>query len=131
MASTAKRAFAGLDFVPDLLAPVPLYFLRHGMRGYNQADLLARPVAKRLELPVLRDATRVRRTRPQTGLTTGERRRNLIAAFRVGPDVEGRHVLIIDDVMTTGATVTEFRRSLMHAGAASVSVLVAARRALD
>lgn len=117
---------------PDLIVPVPLHFVRHGQRGFNQAELLGRAMTRLAggRTKVLQSVERVRRTRSQTGLDTRERRENLVNAFRVRADVSARHVLVVDDVMTTGATVRELGRCLEEAGAARVSVLVAARRAL-
>ena len=116
---------------PDLIVPVPLHFLRHGRRGFNQAERLARPVAKALGVPLVTNAVRVRATQTQSGLDARDRRRNLKATFRVDDLPEARHALIVDDVMTTGATASEFARTLSATGKVEeISVLVAARRGL-
>lgn len=111
----------------DALLPVPLHPWRHAARGFNQALELARPLARRSGLPLLTITRRVRRTRPQTGLTAAERRRNLRGAFSVTRRLPCRHPLIVDDVMTTGETCSQLARVLLAAGAEDVSVLTAAR----
>jgi len=114
----------------DLLVPVPLSLARTRVRGHNQADDLARVVARALD--VERDARaliRRRDTRPQSGLARGARRRNPRGAFLARRSrVEGRVVLLVDDVVTTGATASACARALRRAGAAGV-VLAAACRA--
>ena len=117
---------------PELLVPVPLHRLRHLGRTFNQADLLARHVGHALALPVSSSLLlRVRRTRAQSGLDAAGRKRNTRGAFRcdrrAGQALAGRHVALVDDVMTTGATLLECTRTLRRAGAARVSVWVAAR----
>jgi len=117
---------------PDVLAPVPLHRTRHFARSFNQADLIARRVGVRLGMPV--DGTlltRRRRTPAQSGLDAAQRRRNVRGAFghraRGTSRVAGRHVALVDDVMTTGTTLAECCRVLRRAGADRVSVWVAAR----
>ena len=101
-------------------------------RGFNQSATLARAVSRASGVPAALDAlTRARRTRSQIGLSSDERRRNVSGAFRVGParriQVAGRAVLLIDDVVTSGATVEACARTLLRAGAARVDVLAFAR----
>lgn len=128
-ALTGALLAAGLDV--DLLVPVPLNGIRHGIRGFNQALELARPVAHATGLPLSNAVARQRRTRPQTGLDRAARRRNVERAFAVTGEPAARHALIVDDVMTTGATVIELARCLRGAGVERVSALVAARRGGD
>lgn len=114
----------------DVVIPVPLHWRRLWWRGFNQAALLAGEVARRLGLPL--DTTsmiRIRRTSPQTARHHDERIKNVRRAFAVtNPErVKGRRVLIVDDVMTTGATVDECARVLIRAGAMSVDVFTLAR----
>jgi ComF family protein len=114
----------------DVVMPVPLHWRRLWWRGFNQAALLAAEVARRLDLPLDTGAmSRKRFTPPQTSQHHGERIRNVRRAFTVtNPDrVRNRRVLIVDDVMTTGATVDECARVLLAAGAACVDVFTLAR----
>lgn len=127
-------AEAGGAMVPveevDCLVPVPLHPSREAERGFNQSWLLARRVGRRWGVPVESRALRRRRsTRPQTDLDVEERRSNVRGVFSVSrPEAfSRRHVLLIDDVFTTGATVSECARVLLAAGAATVGVLTVAR----
>lgn len=111
-----------------LLAPVPLAFERHAERGFNQAREIARIVARRLALPFAADAlARVKHGVPQERLTLAARRRNVRGAFAARADVRGRTVVVVDDVMTSGATLDEVAAVLKRAGAARVLNLVVAR----
>lgn len=112
----------------DLVVPVPLHPSRLRERGFNQALELARPLARRWDVPLdWRSAARLRATVPQSDLPARLRRRNIRGAFRVDAAVAGRHVAVVDDVMTSGQTLREFAASLRRAGAVSVSVWVGAR----
>jgi ComF family protein len=115
----------------DLLAPVPLHPKRIKHRGFNQALLLAQVFP---QTPVDREAVvRTRHTPPQVGLKPKERRDNVKGAFSV-PDpalVKGKHVLLVDDLYTTGATVKECAKVLRKAGASRVEVLTVARVRYD
>ena len=118
--------------IRDRIVPVPLHRWRLWRRRHNQAALLARAVADCSGRPwdpmVLR---RVRRTRPQVGLSRPERAENLQGALRVDPGraavVAGRPIVLVDDVLTTGSTAEAAPRALLRAGAASVDVLTFAR----
>lgn len=108
---------------PDLIIAVPLWRLRHWRRGYNQADLLCRPAARWLGCRYRPDAIRrVRATPVQHRLSARLRKRNLKNAFRLEIPVNGLHIALVDDVVTTGATVAELTRLLLRSGAASVQV---------
>jgi len=114
----------------DLLVPVPLHWARLFQRRYNQAALLAQAVRSAGGPPVAADwLARRRRTPAQGHLGPAARERNVRGAFamRAGRSVAGKRVVIIDDVMTTGATVEECARVLKRAGAVSVGVLTLAR----
>ena len=114
----------------DLLVPVPLYGRRRRLRGYNQSALLARELGRIRGLAVdERALSRRRDTSPQARSADAEaRRRNVADAFRAErARVEGRHILVIDDVMTTGATLDACAQALRRAGAASVWALTFAR----
>ena len=116
------------DPFPDIMVPVPLHPARLRERGYNQALELARPVAKRLQLPLnYRAVRRIRATPPQTQLPRKLREKNVRGAFRVDVNVEGLRVAIVDDVMTSGHTVNALAASLRKAGAMEVVVWVVAR----
>ncbi len=108
---------------PDLLLSVPLHKQRAWRRGFNQTDLLARPLAHWIGCEYRPDGLcRVRAGNIQHQLSAQARRRNLRGAFRVEMAVNGRHIALIDDVVTTGSTVAEISRLLLRAGAASVQV---------
>jgi len=114
----------------DCLVPVPLHPSREAERGFNQSVLLANRVGRRWGVPVEPRALRRRRpTLSQTDLDAERRRANVRGAFTLSRSaaVEGRHVLLIDDVFTTGATVAECARVLLEAGASAVGVLTLAR----
>lgn len=113
---------------PDLLLPVPLHPERLRERGFNQSLELARPLSRRLGIPLQPGLMkRVRPTRAQQGLKGKERRRNVRAAFEIAAGTVPAHVAIIDDVMTTGSTVGEMAKQLKRAGAERVEVWVLAR----
>ncbi|GAB4349689.1 MAG: ComF family protein [Immundisolibacter sp.] len=108
---------------PQLLLPVPLHDARLRQRGYDQAQVLAREVGRRLGIPVdWHGCRRVRATVPQSGLDRTARQRNLRGAFDVSPPPALEHVAIVDDVMTTGATVGAMATALKRAGVARVDV---------
>jgi ComF family protein len=112
----------------DLIVPMPLSAQRLRERGFNQALELARVAARSAQAPV--DAAlcvKTRETSPQTRLPWKERRKNIRGAFVVLGDITGQHVVVVDDVLTTGATMNELARNLKRAGAASVTGWVVAR----
>ena len=112
----------------DALVPVPLAPGRERERGFNQAMLLAGHLSAASGLPVKpRWLSRRRSTRPQTELTVGERRTNVARAFAASSRVAGAHVVLVDDIVTTGATAAECARTLRAAGARAVGVLAVAR----
>jgi ComF family protein len=113
-----------------VVVPVPLHALRLAERGYNQSALLARPIARRLGAPFLPLAlARVRDTPRQASLGRDDRLGNVGGAFvaRQPARLEGRTVLLVDDVRTTGATLAECARIALAAGAGSVATAVLAR----
>lgn len=126
------RAGAALLKDADLIAPVPLHRRRLFSRRFNQSAELARQVARLSGVPFVPDLLeRVRATRPQVGLSGDARRRNVAGAFRVSEAMKaaarGRNVVIVDDVMTTGATAEACARALAAAGARETRVLCLAR----
>ena len=115
---------------PALIVPVPLHRGRLRRRGYNQALELARPLAAALGAPLRHDLLeRVRGTSAQTELDRDARARNVRGAFRARGGVMPGHVVLLDDVMTTGATLAECARVLRRAGAGRVEVWALARAA--
>ena len=134
LAETIAALEAPFDGAKVLVVPVPLYKGKRGQRGFNQAELIARlalelsSANERLQLAneVL---LRIRDTRSQIGLTSHQRRENMRGAFKVAAatEVAGREVLLVDDVYTTGTTVSECARVLRRAGASKVWVATVAR----
>jgi ComF family protein len=116
----------------DALIPVPLHWRRRWARRFNQSAVLAAAVSAASGVPVAADALkRVKATAQQVGLSRTERAANVQGAFRVPPEgkaaIAGRRVVLVDDVLTSGATVEGCAKALLRAGAANVDVLVFAR----
>ena len=132
MGAWMARAGSELLAGADALMPVPLHWRRLWARRFNQAAALAKAISQHSGVPVLPDVLkRVRATPQQVGLSKTERASNVQGAFRV-PDghkatVKGRRIVLVDDVLTSGATVDTCARALLRAGAAQVDVLVFAR----
>jgi ComF family protein len=113
---------------PDALIAMPLHPLRLRERGFNQSLLLARALGKRLDLPLLTDVCeRTRNTTPQSSLRWQERGKNMRKAFTCTANLCGKHIAVVDDVMTTGASIEELSRTLRQAGAQEISAWVVAR----
>jgi len=115
---------------PDCIVPVPLHPKRRRQRGFDQTLLLAKSLSAKANIPLLRCIRRARNTVPQFGLNHEDRRRNIKGAFELtkGQGLEGKSILIVDDVMTTGATVEEMCRVLQtKAKPDDVRVLTVAR----
>jgi ComF family protein len=124
----AEQCAPALAERPDALVPVPLARDRERERGFNQAALVAERLGERLGLRVrARWLVRLRPTAPQSDLAAAARRANVAGAFAAAPAVADRHVVIVDDVVTTGATVGECARALRAAGARRVGVVAVAR----
>lgn len=111
----------------DALLPVPLHWRRQAFRGFNQATELCRPLARRYALPIITGVARRRATPFQSGLPASLRRKNLRHAFAVQKSPASRHVLLIDDVITTGETTRQLASALIKSGVEKVSVLAVAR----
>jgi ComF family protein len=127
--ATAGRS---LTAEADAIIPVPLHWRRYWARRFNQSALLAEAIAKASQVPLVLGALRrVKATPQQVGLSQSARALNVQGAFRVSPSgkaaVAGRRLILVDDVITTGATVDASARALLRAGAAEVNVLTFAR----
>lgn len=116
-------------FPPDIdaLLPVPLHWRRQVSRGFNQAMELCMPLSKHMGLEIVTGVRRVRATALQSGLSASQRRRNLHNAFDARMPLKHRHVLVVDDVVTTGETTRQLASALVKGGAERVSVLAVAR----
>lgn len=104
----------------DIIVPVPIHWSRRCHRGFNQAELLASAFPAHIVQPRL--LKRTRRTKPQVGLSHAQRLSNLSGAFLASPQVAGKRIILIDDVVTTGGTVLECARALRVQGAKEVGV---------
>jgi ComF family protein len=117
----------------DVIVPMPLHWFKQWQRGFNQSELLAREIGKKWNVPVRNVVRRKKATRPQAGLTNAKRRANVSGAFQVcrhmrsRKPLDGMRVLLVDDVVTTGATASACARVLKRAGAAQVALLALAR----
>lgn len=111
----------------DALVPVPLHRWRHAVRGFNQAMELCRPLQRSTALPIMNNVFRCKATRPQAGLSSAQRRKNVRGVFAIRGRARCHYPLIIDDVMTTGATCGQLATTLLRAGAKKVAVLTVAR----
>jgi ComF family protein len=130
MARWMARAGADVLAEADLLTPVPLHPLRLWRRRFNQAAALAREISRQTGKPCdLAALLRVKATHSQVGLSRAQRAENVQGAFRVadGAPVRGQNIVLVDDVLTSGATANAASRALLRAGAARVDVLVFAR----
>lgn len=126
--SLADAVSKQIEFRADCIVAMPLHPLRLRERGFNQSLLLARRIAKTLRIPLLVDACqRIRNTTPQSTLPWKERDKNMRDAFNCAIGFGGKHVAIVDDVLTTGASVGELAKVLRQSGANEVSAWVVAR----
>jgi ComF family protein len=120
-----------VQFNPQEIVPIPMHWARRLIRGVNSPELLAECLGRNLRIPVLRTLARRRYTSPQKDLLPRERFRNVRGAFRLRfghrRRLQGARVLLVDDILTTGATCSEAAKLLKQAGAAAVAVAVVAR----
>ena len=130
-ALAASERFAALCVEVPTLMPVPLHPTRVKARGYNQADLLARKLAEAHEWPLDRGLVRVRPTRTQVGLSVAERAENVAGAFEWRGGAVPAFVILIDDVCTTGATLSECALTLRAKGATRVCAVTVAKAVDD
>lgn len=117
------------EFMPDILIPVPLHWMRLLRRGFNQAETLASRLGQARKLPVdVRALKRIRATQTQSTLPRAERYKNVADVFVAVPHrIAGKNVLLVDDVATSGATINAAAKALKRAGASSVNGLLLAR----
>ena len=129
LAAEMRQRFGGALRAVEVVVPVPLHWRRQLARGYNQAERIARPLARHLDRPLVRALRRHRPTAPQARLPRDRRRANLRRAFggRRASKVRGRAVLLVDDVATTGATLDQAAAVLKRQGAVRVVAATAAR----
>jgi len=115
----------------DVLIPVPAHWYRTMRRGFNQAELIAQQLSKHSGKPILLAVKRVKSTRFQSSLEATQRQENVSGVFTMSGTykqlLEGKHLLIVDDLLTTGATIQEIAKELYKAKPASITVVVAAR----
>lgn len=114
--------------MPDIIIPMPLHPVRLRERGFNQAMEISRYISKHMGIILLPDSClRIKHTPPQTGLPWKDRQKNIRKAFSCKIELSGKHVALVDDVMTTGATLNELAKALRKQGAAEISNWVIAR----
>ena len=114
--------------LPELIIPIPLHNQRLQQRGYNQAIEIARPLSKKLNIPLdIQCSKRQRNTAPQFDLPSDQRKKNLRNAFEIVHPIPAKHVAVVDDVMTTGSTVSSFSQTLIDAGVERVDIWACAR----
>ena len=132
LAQIMAGAWPDWDNSPDVLVPIPLHKQRQRQRGFNQSALLAVFLGQQINIAVDNQAVRrIRRTKPQIGLTPDERLENVRDAFTAESDqVRNRQILLVDDVYTTGATMSAAADALLDSGAATVSAYCLARTVL-
>lgn len=116
----------------DIIIPVPMHYLRFVKRRFNQSALISLYLSKNIKIKTIPDAIkRIRKTKPQAGLTRSQRDKNVKNVFIIEkkylPIIKGKNILLIDDVMTTGATINQCTKILLKAGAKRVNVLTLAR----
>ncbi|WP_444920844.1 ComF family protein [Microbulbifer sp. CnH-101-G] len=128
LAQLAATVITPCSDPPNLLVPIPLHWRRYWQRGYNQAQLIAAELGRRWQLPVRpRLLRKTGATRTQSQLRRQQRLRNLLQSFALRESVEGMHIGLVDDVLTTGATLEAAAQRLKEAGARKVSAFVLAR----
>jgi len=128
IASHMSRFVKDLNWPIDMVLPIPLGRQRLKERGYNQVGMIAKPLAMLLDIDYApSQLKRSKETRSQVGLTSVERRENVHAVFKAGKGVVGKNILVMDDVSTTGATLSSSAEALFSSGAKDVYALTVAR----
>ncbi len=117
-----------LHDLPDRIIPVPLHRHRLRQRGFNQAQIIAKKIAKKLQLPLdIHSCQRILATKAQANLPSDKRNRNVLNAFQCKTHLHGETIAIVDDIVTTGSTVSELARCFYQAGANNVHVWCCAK----
>jgi ComF family protein len=128
LADAIQQSWYQTKVLPNIIIPVPLHATRLKERGFNQALEIARPIAKALKIPLsTTHCQRHKLTAPQSMLSAAKRQQNVKNAFTVTGNFTGQHVAVIDDVITTGNTITEFCKVLKQHGARQIDVWCCAR----
>jgi len=130
--NSSEQNLSEISKNPDLIVPVPLHWKRRFVRGFNQSQWLANYLGQQLNISVDNKLlTRTRNTPPQQQLKRKQRQKNLKGAFQVNHTLNGQHIALIDDVVTTGSTASELARLLKKAGASRVDIWCLARTPLE
>jgi ComF family protein len=128
LANHIKTDWYASQSLPDLIIPTPLHSKRLAERGFNQALEIARPLGQRLKIPVdYQGLTRIRHTSAQSGLTAAKRKQNIDGAFSANPSLHGKFIALVDDVVTTGATINACAEALKRRGAWRIHIWCCAR----
>ncbi len=128
LAKKVASAYLHKRDLPDMIIPIPLHNHRLRERGFNQAVELAKPIAKKFNIKIdYQDCTRILATQPQSTISAQHREHNVKNAFQVSKILKDKHVAVIDDVMTTGATMREFTLTLKKANVRKIDVWCCAR----
>ena len=127
LAAKLAVGIAGLGWQADAVVPLPIHVSRARVRTYNQSEVIATHLARGLRIPVLHALRRTRATYTQARLDRSEREQNVKGAFAVSGSVAGLELLLLDDVYTSGATLTEASYALIAAGAKRVRIVILAR----
>ena len=127
MIQAVRQQWYASSALPDVILPMPLHNSRLKERGFNQALEIARPLAKSLKTTLNHNVTRKKPTLPQSTLTASQRKHNVTNAFTTTANFHGQHIAIVDDVVTTGHTVTALARLLRRQGAQRIDIWCCAR----
>ncbi|MDR3477182.1 MAG: ComF family protein [Gammaproteobacteria bacterium] len=132
LAKTIQHQWYTHQTLPEIILPIPLHNKRLKKRGFNQALEIARPIGKRLHIPIdTQGCLRTKHTEAQAQLALKKRTHNIKNAFYIRGDYTNRHVAILDDVTTTGHTISEFSKALKKAGARRIDVWCCAKTLLN